>query len=305
MPIKKLVDLDDISLDEIEQWLAVARAIENGRREVSRLLEAKVLCPLFGQESSRTFINSVTSFQRMGGTVLPISQSGTRFGSKWKEPVQDFAVLLNSCCDHIIFRDSDMQKVRDIAALVDIPFINAGNGMGVGSEHPMQELVDLFTIREAFAGQKIRILMMGGSHIRTTRTQIKLFLRCGYEVSVMSPRPEVDNSDIDALIESQCRTIPPSDLGSWQDYDLIYHNGIDENPDAEAPRSYWLSLERLKQRKFNGYVMHSLPRKNELSDCVDDTFHNLYFRQMRASQWVFQSVFLHQELAQRTTAHAA
>ena len=31
MPIKKLVDLDDVSLDEIEQWLDVARAIENGR----------------------------------------------------------------------------------------------------------------------------------------------------------------------------------------------------------------------------------------------------------------------------------
>ena len=38
----------------------------------------------------------------------------------------------------------------------------------------------------------------------------------------------------------------------------------------------------------------SMPRKNELMPCVDDTEYNLYFQQMRNAKWVFQSVFWQQ-----------
>ena len=46
-----------------------------------RSLRGKILCPIFAQESSRTFMNSTTGFQKMGGTVSPLNFSNTRFGS--------------------------------------------------------------------------------------------------------------------------------------------------------------------------------------------------------------------------------
>ena len=75
---------------------------------------------------------------------------------------------------------------------------------------------------------------------------------------------------------------------------MIYHNGMDEDSEAWAPEEYRLTLDILGRRGFRGKVMHSLPRKNELTECVDDSGYNLYFQQMKNSRWVFQSVFWHQ-----------
>ena len=294
MTARTLVDLDDCSLNEVEQWLGVAYEIENNRWDVSRSLQGKILCPIFAQESSRTYINAITGFQKMGGAVSSLNFSNTRFGSNWNEPVQDFACLLDSCFDQVVFRSGDMQTVRDLAKLLNIPFINAGNGTGIGAEHPMQALVDLYTLKKQFGDNRLRILMIGGAHIRSTRSQIKLFLQAGHEVTVMSPPSFVDNSDIEKIIEEKCQCISPKTLEDWSGFNVIYHNGMDENPEAWTPLEYCLTRDVLDKHGFSGKVMHSLPRKNELTDCVDDTEYNLYFQQMKNSRWVFQSIFWHQ-----------
>ena len=294
MPCRSLIDLDGVSHDEINMWLSFADELEKGWWDVRRSLEGKILCPIFLQESSRTYINAVSSFLQMGGRILPLSYAGTRFGSKWHEPVQDFTCLINACCDQVICRSDDMQMVRDFAAHVRVPFINAGNGKGVGSEHPMQALVDIYTLRQYFGSARLRILMMGGAHIRSTRSQIKLFLRYRHDVTVMSPPSKVDNFDIEEIIESRCQVLSSGHEGDWSGFDVIYHNGIDEDPDAVAPRAYHLNRRILHQRRFSGKVMHSLPRKGELASCVDSSNFNAYFRQMENSKWVFQSIFWHQ-----------
>lgn len=305
MTIHKLIDLDNLQKSEIDNLISFARDIESNRVNVTRSMKGKVLCPVFGQESSRTYMNSVSSFLRMGGSVLPITLSGTRFGSKWKEPIQDFATLLNSCTDFVICRDSKMQTVRDLATLINIPFINAGNGVGIGAEHPMQALVDLYTIRGKFKSKKLNILMMGGTHIRTTRTQIKLFKRYGHNISIISPPTKVDNSDIDTFIAENCSVPFASEYDQLQNYDVIYHNGIDENPDTLSPEGYLLTFDYLKDCNFKGVIMHSLPRKNELSSCIDNTPFNLYFRQMEVSKWIFQSIYYHQNVLQKGIKNAA
>ena len=294
MTAQVLVDLGDYPMDKIGQWLDMAHEIERNRWDISRSLRGKILCPIFAQESSRTYMNSISSFQKMGGIVSPTDFANTRFGSKWNEPIRDFACLLDSCFDQVVFRSGDMQIVRDLSALLNIPFINAGNGVGIGAEHPMQALVDLYTLRRQFGDNHLRILMIGGAHIRSARTQIKLFLRAGHEVTVMSLPPKVDNSDIEKIIEEQCWRASPEALENWSGFDVIYHNGMDEDPEVCVPLEYRLTLDILGRRGFRGKVMHSLPRKNELMNCVDDTGYNLYFQQMKNSRWVFQSVFWHQ-----------
>ncbi len=305
MTARTLVDLDDRPMDEIGRWLDMAHEIERNRWDVSRSLRGRILCPVFAQESSRTYMNATTGFQKMGGTVSPMNFANTRFGSDWKEPARDFACLLDSCFDQVVFRSGDMQAVRELAALVNIPFINAGNGAGAGSEHPMQALVDLYTLKRQFGDGRLRILMIGGTHIRSTRSQIKLFLRAGHEVTVMGPPAGVDNADIERIIGEQCRSVSPGEPADWSGFDVVYHNGMDEDSAAWAPEEYRLTLDILGRRRFRGKVMHSLPRKNELTDCVDDTGYNLYFQQMKNSRWVFQSVFWHQHHERRMPRHAA
>jgi aspartate carbamoyltransferase catalytic subunit len=286
-----LLDLDSLEPTQIDELIELATSISRKEVNVSNAMAGRVLCPLFQQESSRTYMNSTAGFLRMKGTLLPLQISNTRFGSRWSEPIQDFCVLLNSCADIVIARSPETDTVRRLAEHVSIPIINAGNGSGEGSEHPVQALVDLYTIREEFGSRPLQILMMGGRHIRSTRSQIKLFLRFQHNLFIMSPPSPVANSDIDSLIRTHCEEIESLDDIDLQKVDVIYHNGIDENPLASATEAFVLNRAALERRSFTGKVMHSLPRKAELSQCIDNSNYNLYFRQMINSISAFKAVF--------------
>lgn len=291
-----VLSLDAFSLDAIEGWMATAGDMERGRSSSAGALSGLILCPVFAQESSRTYLNTVSSFARLGGTVVALTLGSTRFGSRWNEPVQDFATLVGACSDRVVLRSSLSEDLGAFVAHCDVPVINAGNGSGSGSEHPLQALVDLYTLRKQFGRAPLRILMIGGAHIRTTRTQIKLFLRLGHRVTILSPPSPVDNSDIERLYAAECERVDGLADLSLADYDLIYHNGIDEDPLRQSPDELVLDRARLVESGFNGKVMHSLPRKNELSSDVDASKFNLYFAQMANARYVFQSLFYHQAI---------
>lgn len=291
--VHSLIGLDKLSTDEISHIISVAGEIESGSKEHFQALTGRVLAPLFFQESSRTFINSTTSFMRMGGVILPIQTENTRLNAQWSEPIRDFCQITNSCCDYLIVRSPEADTVLEFEKWSDIPILNAGNGYGKGSEHPGQTLVDLYVIQQAFGKIKLNILMVGGRHIRTTRTQVKLFHRLGHKVDLIPSSIEVDNSDMEEFYENNIHEysdIRDLDLST---YNVIYHNGADEDHNAHASEAIKVNRALLKRQGFQGIVMHSLPRLAELSTDVDNTPFNGYFAQMRKSVHVFQSIFLH------------
>ena len=49
--------------------------------------------------------------------------------------------------------------------------------------------------------------MLGGKHIRSTRSQIKLFRKFGHELTIMSPTSPVDNKDIDEICKNEMREV--------------------------------------------------------------------------------------------------
>jgi len=74
--------------------------------------------------------------------------------------------------------------------------------------------------------------------------------------------------------------------------DIIYHNGLDEDPNVLMIDDYIISKEKLRRMGFQGKVMHSLPRKAEMEYCLDNSIYNLYYAQMKNSKYIFQSVFI-------------
>lgn len=289
-----IISLDHFQQDEIYAWLDTASLIMQGNIKPKDDFEGKILCPIFMQESLNAYMHATSSFGRLGGTVLSL-KTNKRFGSSWAEPIQDYGTLVNASCDYVIFRSATRNDLYEFRDWCDLPLINAGSGTGTGSEHPMQALVDLFTIRKEFGKKTLNILMVGGEHNPTTRSQIKLFLKFGYEITILSPESPVPNEDIEELYKRKCQRaydIRDVELGP---YDVIYHNGIDENLIEGSISEYQITRYLLEKGGFRGKVMHSLPRKNELSRNVDETVHNLYFSQMEMSKYVYQSIFLHQK----------
>lgn len=287
----QITDLDSLSIQQIEDILDMGRALKNKRFDCSQWMAGNILCPLFMQDSSRTYINSGTSFTRMGGTLLPLSISNTRFGSAWSEPVRDFCTLINAACDIAILRTPTASMLFEFQEWLDIPLINAGNGIGTGSEHPMQALIDLHVIRERVKPADVRILMVGGIHIRTTRSQAKLFHRYGFEIDIVAPPSDADNSDIVEFFEANTRAYDDIRCIDLSKYDVIYHNGMDEDHTVKTNDKYNISASTLISGGFSGKIMHSLPRLSELSHDIDDTEFNLYYAQMREARYVYQSMF--------------
>ena len=291
MKSQSLITLDDLSRDKISDILLFSSKVRKEEVDISNSANGKIIAPFFLQESSRTYMNAVSAFLRMGGNVLPISLDKTRFGSKWAEPIQDFVTLAGACVDFAVVRSADVNTVLEFDQVSQIPIINAGNGFGLGSEHPIQALIDLFSIQNNFGDKSLNILMMGGQHIRSARTQLKLFHKFGHDITVMSPSSNCDNSDVDNFVATHCKTISSLDDVDLREINIIYHNGLDEDPDVYVLNEYILTKNRLEKTNFSGVVMHSLPRKEELSECVDNTPYNLYFEQMKNSKYIFQTIY--------------
>ena len=291
VPIQTLLSLDYVALEDIDSILATALEFEKQKSEQSRLLEGLILAPLFFQESSRTYINSTTSFMKLAGRILPINTNQTRLNKTWSEPIRDFCQLINTCADFVVVRTPDAETVLEFAKWCDKPLINAGNGAGIGAEHPMQTLVDLFVIRGRFGTQPLKVLMIGGKHVRTTRSPAKLFHRLGFEIALVSFSGDVPNSDMDEFYENsvvEFEDVRDMDLSK---YDVIYHSGADEDRSLGVSDRICLNRAVLEAGAFDGVVMHGLPRLSELSHDLDPTKYNVYYEQMRRATFVYQSVF--------------
>lgn len=288
-----LLKLDNLPLEDIEWLLGHAMGEQPYSSGSSQMMKGKQLAPLFFQESSRTYMNSSTAFLRLGGTLLPLNIENTRLNKTWKEPIRDFCVLLNNCCDYAVIRSADVNVVEEFAHWLDIDVINAGNGYGKGSEHPVQALNDVTTIRSVYGKRKLRVLMIGGKHVRTMRTLVKLLLRLGHEVDliVSDAGLDIDNSDMDEIYNTQVANhvdLPTCDLSQ---FDVIYHTGADEEQSVCNDSRYVINRALLESRGFSGKVMHGLPRLAELDFDVDDTSFNLYYEQMRRLPEMYESVF--------------
>jgi aspartate carbamoyltransferase catalytic subunit len=288
---RSLLRLDEIPLTAVAQFMTTASDIECGRLDCSTMLSGEILVPLFFQESSRTYLNSSAAFMRMGGRILPVVIDNTRLNSRWSEPIRDFCELLNSCCDYVIVRSPDVDKVLEFAKWCEKPIINAGNGFGAGSEHPVQTLVDLYVIQQFYGTSPLNILMIGGKHIRTTRTQTKLFHRLGHRVDIIPSKVTVDNYDMDDFYSNNTNEYNDVRTIDLTQYHVIYHNGADEDHNARPSDNVKLTRDLLASRLFNGIVLHSLPRLQELATDLDDTPFNAYYTQMRKAKLVFKNVF--------------
>ncbi|MCA9866842.1 MAG: hypothetical protein KC410_10175, partial [Anaerolineales bacterium] len=109
------------------------------------LLKGRVLACLFYEPSTRTSASFIAAMERLGGSVIPITQ-GVQFSSVSKgETLADTIRTLEQYADVIVLRHPEIGSARMAAEAAGVPVINAGDGPG---EHPTQALLDLFTIKE-------------------------------------------------------------------------------------------------------------------------------------------------------------
>ena len=186
------------------------------------------------------------------------------------------------------------------AARSGIPVINAGDG---GHEHPTQTLTDLLTIRSLHGSlSDFTIGLCGDLKFgRTVHSLIHALIRYkGIRFVFISP-PELRVPDyITEMLRN--KNIPFEEVIRLDDVipdlDLLYMTRVqrerffNEEDYVRLKDFYILDKEKLSRARESMYILHPLPRVNEIAVDVDDDPRAAYFRQVQYGLFVRMSLIL-------------
>ena len=140
--IKHLIDIKDLTTEEIDNLIKVAKDIIKHKDKYSNLCSNKILATLFFEPSTRTRLSFESAMYRLGGKVLGFSEASSSSVSKG-ETVSDTVRVVGGYADIVAMRHPKEGAPLVASLTSTVPIINAGDG---GHNHPTQTLTDLLTI---------------------------------------------------------------------------------------------------------------------------------------------------------------
>ncbi|MEQ7872876.1 aspartate carbamoyltransferase catalytic subunit [Sphingomonas sp. ASV193] len=200
-----LTSIDSLSDDQIERVLSEGLRwfdYNRQRRRNDHRLDGLTVINAFFENSTRTLLSFEIAANRLGAQVvtMQVEHSSIKKG----ETLDDTARTLNAMRpDALVIRHGTGGTPSEVAALMDCPVINAGDGTG---EHPTQALLDAATLRRHFGRiEGLKVAICGDiRHSRVARSNRKLLERLGAEVRLAGPPsllPEdADATDIDSAV---------------------------------------------------------------------------------------------------------
>jgi aspartate carbamoyltransferase len=257
------------------------------------LLKGKILANLFYEPSTRTSSSFTAAMERLGGSVIPISE--VKYSSVSKgESLPDTIRTLECYADVIVLRHPETGSAALAAKYARKPVINAGDGIG---EHPTQALLDAFTIMEELGRlDNLTVTMLGDlKYGRTVHSLARLLSNFkGIKLNYVSPEIlRMPKEVIDEVAEKGISQMEYRDLESvLPETDVLYVTRVQkerfEDPVVyESVRgSFVIDPTIMKAARRDMIVMHPLPRVGEISVDFDDDPRAAYFRQMEYGLYV-------------------
>ena len=141
--MRSLINILDLTVEEIDELLAVAEDIIANRNKYSEICHGKKLATLFFEPSTRTRLSFEAAMMELGGNVLGFSEAQSSSASKG-ETVADTTRVVSCYADIIAMRHPKEGAPLVASMYSSVPVINAGDG---GHNHPTQTLTDLLTIK--------------------------------------------------------------------------------------------------------------------------------------------------------------
>jgi aspartate carbamoyltransferase len=257
------------------------------------LLKGKILANLFYEPSTRTSSSFTAAMERLGGSVIPISE--VKYSSVSKgESLPDTIRTLECYADVIVLRHPETGSAALAAKYARKPIINAGDGVG---EHPTQALLDAFTIVEELGRlDNLTVTMLGDlKYGRTVHSLARLLSNFnGVKLNYVSP--EILRMPREVMDEVGEKGITQAEFGSLDkvlpETDVLYVTRVqkerfDDQAVYESVKgAFVIDPDVMKAAMQDMIVMHPLPRVGEISVDFDDDPRAAYFRQMEYGLYV-------------------
>jgi aspartate carbamoyltransferase catalytic subunit len=181
-----LLGIEHLEEKEILGLLKLARRMNP--RKARPLLRNKRVVLLFYEASTRTRSSFEVAAKSLGAVTILVLSSGSSI-EKGESLLDTGHTLRAVGADAIVIRHPSAGAPHLIANNLDIPVINAGDGM---HEHPSQALLDAFTILKHKKSIKgLQIAIIGDIyHSRVARSACHLLTKLGAKVTLCGP-PEM------------------------------------------------------------------------------------------------------------------
>ena len=286
--MRSLIDINDLSIEEIDELIAVANDIIDNPKKYAHKCDGMKLATLFFEPSTRTRLSFEAAMLELGGNVIGFSDAANTSSSKG-ESVSDTAKVISCYADIIAMRHPKEGAPLVAANAASIPVINAGDG---GHNHPTQTLADLLTIsREKGRIKDLTVGFCGDLKFgRTVHSLIAALSRyTGVKVVLISPNelklPSYVKTDI--MDKNGMEYVQTTDLEAvMPELDVLYMTRVqkerffNEEDYLRLKDSYILTPQKLNNAKADLCIMHPLPRVNEISVAIDDDPRACYFKQV-------------------------
>ena len=281
--MRNLIDILDLSTDEIASLLEVANDIIENPVKYRDKCRYKKLATLFFEPSTRTRLSFEAAMMELGGNVLGFSSASSSSSSKG-ESVSDTVAVVSGYADIIAMRHPKEGAPLVASMKSDVPIINAGDG---GHNHPTQTLTDLLTIlREKGRLTDMTVGLCGDLKFgRTVHSLISAMSRyTGIKFVLISP----NELKLPRYVKEDClkkKNIKYVQTDSLDDV-------IGEEDYLRLKDSYILTPEKLASAKKDLCILHPLPRVNEISTLVDEDPRACYFKQAKNGKYVRMALIL-------------
>lgn len=297
--MKHLIDIIDLSVEEIDELIAVGEDIIAHPADYEEKCRHKKLATLFFEPSTRTRLSFESAMLSLGGDVLGFSEASSSSAAKG-ESVADTIQTVGCYADIIAMRHPKEGAPVVAVRRSTVPVINAGDG---GHNHPTQTLTDLITIRrEKGRLSDFTIGMCGDLKFgRTVHSLINALSRYKNVNFVLISPPELTVPDyLKRMLDEKGFAWREQESleEAMAELDILYmtrvqkERFISEADYARLKDSYILTPDKLKIARDDLIVMHPLPRVNEISRKVDADPRACYFKQVLNGKYMRMALIL-------------
>ena len=298
--MKNLMNITDLTVEEIDELIAVAEDIIANPVKYQDACRHKLLATLFFEPSTRTRLSFESAMHRLGGSVVGFSEAGSSSSAKG-ESLSDTVQTVGCYADIIAMRHPKEGAPVVAARRAGVPIINAGDG---AHNHPTQTLTDLLTIwrtKKRFGDLTIGLcgdLKFG----RTVHSLVAAMARySGIKFVFIAPE-ELKFPRYIIEDELDSRGIPYEEVTTMEEampkLDILYMTRVQKERffnEADYIRlkdTYILTPDKLEPAKKDLVIMHPLPRVNEISVAVDDDPRACYFAQAKNGMFIRMALIM-------------
>jgi aspartate carbamoyltransferase catalytic subunit len=269
---KDFISINQLSKDDVLDIYDEARAMRNIREQKidPQLLNNQYqLANVFFEASTRTSMSFESGWKRLGAGAGVSAITNVTYSSVSKgESLVHTLKTLERYSEALVIRHSQVGAAAIAAQNLDIPVLNAGDGVG---EHPSQGLLDGFTMFDTLGGIDDKDITIAGDlkHGRTTHSLVQfLSMFNPKKVNLVAPNDyQMPEQYVDMLADKGIEASIGDDLDAYtEETDALYMVRLQRE---RIKQSSDLPLREQIEKKVEKILLHGT---DEQKASLDDKF---------------------------------